>query len=350
MFKLKNLLRENIRNLVPYSSAREEYTGNKGTFLDANENPFGSPLEGAYNRYPDPWQQELKKKIGEMKQVAQENIFLGNGSDEAIDILCRAFGHPGKDQVIVCPPTYGMYEVAAQINDLEVIRIPLLGEIFQLDKQSLLAAINPKVKLIFLCCPNNPTGNGVKWADIKELLERFDGLVVVDEAYIQFASYRSLIPELVHFPNLVILQTLSKSWGLASLRLGMAFASVEIIEVFNKIKAPYNVSGVSQQLAVQAIGKIAQMNEWVRIIVSEREKMVDKLSALSFVLKVYPSQANFLLVKMKDAASVYDYLSQNKIIVRDRSQMQGCEGCLRISIGKPDENSRLMDTLMEYQG
>jgi histidinol-phosphate aminotransferase len=284
-----------------------------------------------------------------MKQLPMEHIFLGNGSDEAIDLLYRAFCRPQKDQVIVCPPTYGMYEVAAQINDISLISIPLLSETFQLDKQAILGAITDRVKLIFLCCPNNPTGNGVKWADIKELLEKFDGLVVIDEAYVQFASYRSLIPELIHFPNLVILQTLSKSWGLASLRLGMAFASTEIIAVFNKIKAPYNVNGVSQQLALQALGEIAQMNEWTRVIVSEREKLAGEIKALPFVLKVYPSEANFLLVKMKDAPSVYSHLASRQIVVRDRSKVPGCEGCLRISVGKPEENIRLVDALKEYQ-
>ena len=249
-FVLENNLRENIKNLTPYSSARDEYKGKEGVFLDANENSFGAPIQFGQdlnlNRYPDPLQISVKNKLSKIKGLPIENIFLGNGSDEAIDILFRAFCNPGKDSVIVCPPTYGMYEVSANINDVEVKKVPLLAETFQLDTENIFKSVNENTKLIFICCPNNPTGNGVAWNSIKLILEKYNGIVVIDEAYINFASYRSLIPELLNYPNLVILQTLSKAWGLAGLRVGMAFASELIIDVFNKIKPPYNINAVSQ--------------------------------------------------------------------------------------------------------
>ena len=263
-FNINDILRENIKNLVPYSSARDEYKGKKGVFLDANENSYGSPLNENYNRYPDPLQLELKEKISGIKGLPVENIFLGNGSDEAIDILFRAFCRPGIDNVIICPPTYGMYEVSARINDAEIRKVNLTPETFQLDTPAILKAIDASTRLFFVCCPNNPTGNGVKWADIKTVLDNFTGLVVVDEAYINFAGYRSLIPELLNYPNLVILQTLSKAWGMAGLRVGMAFASQQIIDVFNKVKAPYNINVVSQQIALDALDNIEQVNQWIK--------------------------------------------------------------------------------------
>src|SRR4051812_10668680 len=242
-FNLNTILRENIKKLVPYSSARDEYKGKDGVFLDANENSFGSPLphekEANYNRYPDPLQLAVKEKLSKIKGLPVENIFLGNGSDEAIDILFRAFCNPGKDNAIICPPTYGMYEVSANINDVTTIKVPLTPETFQLDTEAILKTMNANTKLIFICCPNNPTGNGVKWEAIKTILEKFNGVVLVDEAYINFATYQSLIPKLLQYPNLVIIQTLSKAWGMAGLRVGMAFASQAIIDVFNKIKPPY---------------------------------------------------------------------------------------------------------------
>ena len=345
MFELNAILRENIKKLVPYSSARDEYKGKEGIFLDANENSFGSPLEEDLNRYPDPLQLELKEKLSRIKGVPVENIFLGNGSDEAIDILFRAFCEPGKDNCIVCPPTYGMYEVSANINDVQVKKVKLIAETFQLDSENILAAIDERTKLIFVCCPNNPTGNGVKWADIKSVLENFAGIVVVDEAYINFASYRSLIAELVNYPNLVILQTLSKAWGMAGLRVGMAFASQQIIDVFNKVKPPYNINSVSQQLALEALGNINQVNSWIREIVSEREKLAMELSGIKGVVHVYPSEANFLLVKMERAREVYELLVGKGIVVRDRSRVELCEGCLRITVGTPDQNKYLLQTL-----
>lgn len=348
-FDLNKVLRENIKKLVPYSSARDEYKGKDGIFLDANENSFGSPLDEDHNRYPDPLQLELKDKISKIKGLPVQNIFLGNGSDEAIDILFRAFCEPGKDNVIVCPPTYGMYEVAANINDVEVKKVNLTPEEFQLDAKNIKFAINKDTKLIFICCPNNPTGNGMQWDDIRGLLENFEGIVVVDEAYINFASYRTLIAELLNFPNLVILQTLSKAWGLAGLRVGMAFASEQIIDIFNKIKPPYNVNSVSQKLALEALENVDRVNVWIKEIVAGRESLIKDLKTFSFVQKIYPSEANFILVKMKDPKKVYDHLIKKEIIVRDRSNVALCEGCLRITVGTKEQNAELLNTLKKYK-
>ena len=347
-FKLENIVRDNIKQLVAYSSARDEYKGNEGIFLDANENAFGSPLEENYNRYPDPLQLKVKSKISVFKNIPVENIFLGNGSDEAIDILYRAFCIPAKDNVIVCPPTYGMYEVSANINNIEILKVPLIAETFQLDTTSILNSITENTKLIFVCCPNNPTGNGVKWNDIKIILESFNGIVLVDEAYIDFASYGSLIPQLANYKNLVILQTFSKGWGLAGLRVGMAFASEEIISIFNKIKPPYNINVVSQQLLLEALDNKSQVDEWVKEIITERKKVSDELSKLSFVKTIYPSEANFILVKVENAKKVYILLITQKIIVRDRSNVTLCDNCLRITIGTKEENNKLLNILKQY--
>ena len=352
MFDLNNLLRENIKKLVPYSSARDEYQETQGIFLDANENSYGSPIDDItenVNRYPDPHQTVLKEKISRIKGIPTENIFIGNGSDEAIDILFRAFCEPGEGKAIVCPPTYGMYEVSAAINNVEVVKVNLTKEDFQLDTKNIIAAFDKEVNLLFLCCPNNPTGNGVKWTDIKTLLETFPGIVVIDEAYINFASYRSLITELPNYPNLVILQTLSKAWGMAGLRIGMAFASAQIIEVFNKIKPPYNINLVSQQLATEALENIGQVNGFIKSIVEERGKLSEALKGFSFVKKVYPSEANFLLVKVADPKKLYDFLISKQIIVRDRSKTPLCEGCLRITVGTKEENIKLIQTLNTYE-
>jgi len=353
-FELNKLLRENIKKLIPYSSARDEYKGKEGVFLDANENTNGAPisfgkeLDLTLNRYPDPLQLDLKEKLGKIKGLPIENIFLGNGSDEAIDILFRAFCNPAKDNVIVCPPTYGMYEISAKINDVSVIKVPLIKETFQLDTENIIKSITENTKLIFFCCPNNPTGNGVKWDSIKLILDSFKGIVVIDEAYINFASYRSLIPELLNYPNLVILQTLSKAWGLAGLRIGTAFAARQIIDVFNKIKPPYNINAVSQKLAIEALNNLDQVNSWIKEIVAERNKLAIDIAKLPFVLKVYPSEANFILVKTNDPAGIYQYLAENKIIIRNRSSITLCEGCLRITIGTKEENKQLLNTLLNY--
>ena len=344
MFNLQELIRPNIKNLSPYSSARNEYKGKEGVFLDANENSFGSAIGKNMNRYPDPFQIALKEKIGRLKGINPQQIFLGNGSDEAIDILFRAFCNPGKDNVIIVPPTYGMYEVSAVINDIKCIKVNLTEE-YQLDVTAMLDAVNGNTKLIFLCCPNNPTGTALKGNDIKTILSGFKGIVVLDEAYIDFASYKSLIPDLNNYPNLVILQTFSKAWGLASLRIGMAFASQEIIAVFNKIKPPYNISGKTQELALQALDNEKQVNIWISEINKEKESLVTALNDLDCILKIYPSSANFILVKTKDAKAIYDCLVSEKIIVRNRSNITLCEGCLRITIGTADENKRLLNAL-----
>ncbi|GEP96387.1 histidinol-phosphate transaminase [Chitinophaga cymbidii] len=344
MFDLNNLLRDNIKRLVPYSSARDEFKGEASVFLDANENSFGSPLPQAYHRYPDPLQWKVKYKLADIKGVPPQNIFLGNGSDEAIDILYRAFCRPGIDNVLLCPPTYGMYEVSANINDVTV-RKATLTEDFQLDLPAMEAAIDANTKLIFICSPNNPTANAIRREDIEMILNNFDGIVVVDEAYINFSKQKTLIQELTEYPNLVILQTLSKAWGLAALRVGMAFASEDIINVFNKIKPPYNINQASQELALEALNNIEQVNSWIRETVEERNQLEQALNTLPIVEKVYPSDANFLLVKTTDAKGIYQHLVEKGIIVRDRSKVELCAGCLRITIGTPAENRELLTAL-----
>ena len=348
MFNINNLLRENIKNLKPYSSARDEFQGEASVYLDANENAFGSPLEQNYNRYPDPLQYDLKKGLSEIKGVPPRNIFLGNGSDEAIDILFRSFCKPGADNVIIVPPTYGMYEVSANINDIKLKRVPLTED-FQLNMEGIAEVIDDHTKMIFICSPNNPTGNSMNRDDVETLLANFNGLVVVDEAYINFSRQKTFIQELTEYANLVVLQTLSKAWGLAGLRVGMAFASEEIIEVMNKVKPPYNVNEASQRLALKALQNIEQVNSWIKETLVQRDKLVLELKEHSFVLDIYPSDANFILVKTTDPRSIYNYLVQQGIIVRDRSKIDLCEGCLRITVGTPDENNTLLQTLQNYK-
>src|ERR1700761_4297848 len=348
MFDINNILRENIKNLVPYSSARDEYQGEASVFLDANENAFGSPLDTQYNRYPDPLQYQVKKRLSGIKGVPPRNIFLGNGSDEAIDILFRSFCNPGLDNVILVPPTYGMYEVSANINDVQTKKVSLTDE-FQLNLEGIAEAIDEHTKLIFICSPNNPTGNSISRDDIETLLNNFDGIVVVDEAYINFSRQKTFIQELTEYANLVVLQTLSKAWGLAGLRVGMAFASEEIIEVMNKVKPPYNVNEASQQLALKALQNIEQINSWIKETLIQRDKLVLELKDRDFVLDIYPSDANFILVKTTDPKGIYNYLVQQGIIVRDRSKVDLCEGCLRITVGTPDENNTLLQTLQNFK-
>ena len=346
MFDLNKILRENIKNLTPYSSARDEFSGEASVFLDANENSFGSPLTENFNRYPDPMQLKIKQRLSLIKGVPPRNIFLGNGSDEAIDILFRAFCRPGIDSVIIVPPTYGMYQVSANINDVELRRVNL-NAAFQLNMEGIAEAIDEDTKLIFICSPNNPTGNSIDRDDIQTLLANFSGLVVVDEAYINFSRQKTFIQELTEYSNLVVLQTLSKAWGLAGLRVGMAFASEEIIEVFNKVKPPYNINQASQELVLKALENVEQVNEWIRQIVSERNKLSAELALLSYVKKIFPSDANFLLVKVIDPVLVYQSLINEGIIVRDRSKVELCEGCLRITIGTPGENQTLLAALKD---
>ncbi|WP_313186485.1 histidinol-phosphate transaminase [Sphingobacterium siyangense] len=343
-FNLNNLLRENIKKLVPYSSARDEFKGEASILIDANENPFGSPLNHDYNRYPDPLQHQVKAKLSKIKGVPSENIFLGNGSDEAIDILYRAFCTPGVDNVILVPPTYGMYEVSANINDVAFKKVNLTAD-YQLDLDGIADAIDAHTKLIFICSPNNPTGNSIRRQDIETILNNFQGLVVVDEAYINFSAVKSFTQELAEYPNLVVLQTLSKAWGLAALRLGMAFASKEIIAVYNKIKPPYNINQATQDIVLEALDQVDQVNDWIKETVAEREKLVRELLELDYVQHITPSDANFILVKMEQPREVYDYLVQYGIIVRDRSKVELCEGCLRITVGTPAENQILLEKL-----
>ncbi|WP_295791388.1 histidinol-phosphate transaminase [Mucilaginibacter sp.] len=348
MFSIDKLLRENIKNLTPYSSARDEYQGEASVFLDANENAFGSPLEQQYNRYPDPLQFEVKKRLSQIKGVPPRNIFLGNGSDEAIDILFRSFCNPGVDNVILVPPTYGMYQVSANINDIAVKNVPLTEE-FQLNLEGIAEAIDEHTKLIFICSPNNPTGNSIDRTDVETLLANFSGIVVVDEAYINFSRQKTFIQELTEYANLVVLQTLSKAWGLAGLRVGMAFASEEIIEVMNKVKPPYNINEASQQLALQALGNIEQINSWIKEALIQRDNLVLGLKHFDFVVDIYPSDANFILVKTTDANGIYNYLVDKGIIVRNRSKVELCEGCLRITVGTAAENNILLETLQNFK-
>jgi histidinol-phosphate aminotransferase len=341
---INNLQRENIKNLKPYSTARDEYKGQASVFLDANENSYGSPLEHKYNRYPDPLQLDLKDAISKIKGVPIENTFLGNGSDEAIDLLYRAFCEPGIDNVIILPPTYGMYEVSANINNVEARKVSLLPS-FQLDLEGIAEAMDEHTKMIFICSPNNPTGNSINRTDIETILANFKGLVVIDEAYINYAKQKTFIQELTEYPNLVILQTFSKAWGLAALRLGMAFASRIVIDIFNKIKPPYNINQATQELALKALENIGQVNEWIKITVLERDKLTEDLNALGLVKKVHPSDANFILVEVDDAPFVYHALVDQGIITRDRSKVMLCENCLRITVGTSYENEILLEAL-----
>jgi len=348
-FKLDKLVRKNIKSLKPYSSARHEFTGEASVFLDANENAYGSPIVvEPFNRYPDPLQWELKFQLAKIKGVPAENIFVGNGSDEVIDLAYRIFCNPGKDNVIICPPTYGMYEVSANINDVEVRKVNLL-EGFQLDVEGILAATDKKTKLLFICSPNNPTGNNMNRADVELLLNNFPGIIIIDEAYINYSRQKTFIQELTEYPNLIVMQTLSKAWGLAALRLGLCYASMDMIDLFNKVKPPYNVNKASQQLALESLRDTEQVNNWIREVVLEKDYLAKELNDFSFVEKVYPSDANFFLMKVKDADRLYNYLAEHKVIVRNRSKEVMCENCLRITIGTPDENQQLLNLLKSYE-
>jgi len=346
-FNLNNLIRENIKRLIPYSSARDEFSGEAKVFLDANENSLGSPLPKWYNRYPDPYQYKLKEAISKVKGIAPEYIFLGNGSDECIDLLYRCFCNPGKDNTIICPPTYGMYEVSAHINDVEVRKAPLLDD-FQLDLIHLENLVDENTKLIWICSPNNPTGNSFRREDIEMILNNFNGLVIIDEAYINFSRQKSFIQELTQYPNVVVMQTFSKAWGLAALRLGIAFASTEIITILNKVKPPYNINQATQELVLKALEKVDEVNDMIRELVAMREALTEVLQDMPTVEKVYPSDANFVLVKIKNAHKVYEFLLSRGIVVRDRSNVKLCNDCLRITVGTEQENTLLVDALIEY--
>ena len=337
---LQNLVRKNIASLVPYSSARDEFTGEAQVFLDANENPFNEP----YNRYPDPLQRKLKLKIAAIKNVPAENIFLGNGSDEPIDLLIRAFCEPETDNIVTIDPSYGMYQVSANINDVAIRKV-LLSANFTLDPMAVLHAVDLHTKLIFLCSPNNPSGNNLSRSAMHHIARHFNGIVVVDEAYIDFSPENSLLPDLDRHKNLVVLQTLSKAWGMAGIRLGMAFASPEIIGILNKIKYPYNLNILTQEKALEMLENKVQVENWVATIINERNRVSEELKKLPLVKTVYPSDANFVLVSVENATLIYNKLVEKGIIVRDRSKVNLCAGCLRITIGTPEENNLLMDAL-----
>ncbi len=347
-FDIQKLIRENIANLKPYSSARHEFTGEASVFLDANENAYGSPLPENFNRYPDPVQWQLKKQLSAIKGVPPENIMIGNGSDEVIDLAYRIFCNPGKDNVIICPPTYGMYQVSAQINDVEIRKVALTG-LFQLDIEGIMDAVDSNTKLLFVCSPNNPTGNNINREDIEWLLNNFPGIIIIDEAYINYSRQKSFISELREYPNLIVMQTLSKAWGLAALRLGLCFASANIIQWFNRVKPPYNINEASQQIALEALQNINVVNGWIKEVVTEREKLVIEIAQFTFVERAYPSDANFILVKVADADKLYKYLSEAAIIVRNRSKEVLCGNCLRITVGTPQENKTLIQTLRQYE-
>lgn len=347
MFNINTLVRENIARLTPYSSARDEFSGEAKVFLDANENSLGSPLKKWYNRYPDPHQKSIKEKLSQVKGIDAGHIFLGNGSDECIDLLYRCFCNPGKDNIIICPPTYGMYEVSANINDVAVKKVSLLPN-FQLDLSGIEDAIDENTKLIWVCSPNNPTGNSLKRLDIETLLNNFKGLVIVDEAYINFSKQKSFVQELTEYPNLVVLQTLSKAWGLAGLRLGMAFASTAIIEILNRVKPPYNINQATQELVLSALEEVGQVNDMIRLLVDMREALAEVFASMPTVETVYPSDANFILVKIKEARAVYEFLLTKGIVLRDRSKVQLCNDCLRITVGSEQDNTLLVDAMQDW--
>ena len=346
MFDLDKIVRPNIKAVTAYSSARDEFSGEAKIWLDANENSMGSATEKNYNRYPDPLQLDIKQRLKEIKGVGVNNTFLGNGSDEAIDLLIRAFCEPGQDNMIILPPTYGMYTVSAAINNVEVKEVPLM-DAFQLNTEAIINSIDTNTKLIFVCSPNNPTGNCIESDSITTLLNEFSGLVIIDEAYIDFEESKSWLKSLDAYPNLVIMQTFSKAWGLAGIRLGMAFASEEIIGILNRIKPPYNINQITQDVALDALSKanVAVKNEMVFVLNVEKNILTTQLSELSMVQEIYPSDANFLLVKMDNAKSIYDQLVVNQIVVRDRSKVLLCDNCLRITIGTEEENKALINAL-----
>jgi histidinol-phosphate aminotransferase len=342
--EISKLLRPHLHHLTPYASARDDFMGSADVYLDANENAFGSTSENRFRRYPDPYQAELKSRIAALKGLDRSQIFVGHGSDEPIDLMIRAFCNPGKDKIITTPPTYGMYQVSAAINDVGIVEVPLLPD-FSLNHTEIMEAMEPGIKLIFLCSPNNPTGNSMNQGHILEILKRFQGLVVLDEAYIDFSPKQSLINELTNYKNLVILQTLSKSWGLASLRVGMTFAHEEVIGVLNMIKPPYNISGATQELAIRALESKNVMPKMLSDLEREKKHLKSMLHNINIVHKVYPSDANFYLVKVEKAPKVYKALIEKGIVVRDRSDVILCRDCLRITVGTQAENEKLVKSL-----
>ena len=346
MRTIKELVRPNIWSLAPYSSARNEYSGHAAhVFLDANENPFNGP----YNRYPDPLQESLKERLSEVKNVPAENIFLGNGSDEAIDLIYRCFCEPKKDNVVAICPTYGMYEVCANINDVEYRNV-MLDENYQITADKLLAACDANTKAIWICSPNNPTGNDINGEEIEKVIENFDGIVVIDEAYIDFSKQKSYSRYInSETSNVIVLQTMSKAWGSAAIRLGMAFAKKEIIGIFNKVKYPYNVNMLTQEQAMKRLRDIQPVEQWVNILLQERERTMEAFGELPICEKIYPTDANFFLAKVKDAQKAYDYLVEKGIIVRNRTRVSLCSNCLRVTIGTREENNELIGALRDMK-
>ena len=343
-FDLKSLVRPNIWRLAPYSSARNEYSGREAhVFLDANENPYNRP----YNRYPDPLQREVKERLSKLKAMPMEQIFLGNGSDEAIDLAYRCFCEPGIDNVVAIEPTYGMYRVCADINNVEY-RIVLLDDQYAFSATQLLAATDAHTKLIWLCSPNNPTGNSFNRNEMLSLIEAFDGIVIVDEAYGDFSAQKTLRHEIANHPNLIVLSTLSKAWGCAAIRLGMAFAQREIIDIFNKVKYPYNVNLLTQQQAIEILDNPYDVEKWVTMLLQERRRLMEAFQLLPICEKVFPTDANFFLARMTDAQAIYDYLVNRGIIVRNRSRISLCQNCLRVTIGTKNENNELLAALRQY--
>lgn len=342
MIKLQNLIRPNIWALSPYSCARNEFTGEASVFLDANENPYNQP----FNRYPDPLQITLKEKIAALKKVRPSQIMLGVGSDEPIDLIFRIFCEPAKDNVVAINPTYGMYGVCADINNVTYKQVNLNND-FSLDADKVLKACDKHTKVVFLCSPNNPTGNSLDRKEIEKIILGFDGIVVIDEAYIDFSKQPSWLASLNDYPNLIVLQTFSKAWGMAALRCGMAFASEEIIAFFNKVKYPYNLNLLTQEAVFKQVENVEQKNEWVKALLLERSKLITELETLSLVKRIYPTDANFVLVKVDDANAIYKQLVEKGIIVRNRNNVTLCEGCLRITIGTPSENKQLLTALQQ---
>jgi len=348
IFDINTIIRENIKRIKPYSSARDEFTGAAKIFIDANENPLGSVGGSHNNRYPDPYQRQLKEAISNIKGIAPEHIFIGNGSDEAIDLLFKTFCRPGIDTAIQISPSYGMYKVSADVNEVIIHEVSLDSN-YQPVTETLVNHGFENVKMLFLCSPNNPTGNLLDRKTLYQILDTFDGMVIIDEAYIDFSQEKSWIAELENYPNLVVLQTLSKAWGLANLRVGMLFASVELIQILNKIKLPYNISGVAQELALQALSKTEEKAQMVHEILTQRSFLLHELQSVPCVLLIYPTDANFILVKTTDADKIYTYLTDNQIVVRNRNKIHLCEGSLRITIGTKEENIALLEALRMFK-
>lgn len=341
---LDKLVRGNILAMKPYSSARDEYEGNGEIFLDANENPFETGL----NRYPDPYQRKLKAKIAALKNVQTDQLFLGNGSDEAIDLIFRIFCEPGKNEIITLDPTYGMYQVSAAIQDVAVRKVPLSSD-FELSADSVLGTVNSATKVIFICTPNNPSGNDLDSDEIRKIISEFPGIVVIDEAYIDFTGAKSFTQSLEEFSNLIVLQTFSKAWGMAALRLGMAFASSQIIHYFNKVKAPYNLNILAQKEALIRLEEAQEVHQMADELKRARILLEQRLRSLSMVKEVLPSAANFLLVRFENSKVIFNYLMGKEIIVRDRSKALHCQDCLRITVGTEDENNKLLKALNSFK-